>query len=339
MRHFLLALPLAIALTAPALAQDFVSEAGSDVRIEEWSSPWPGTRPRDPFTTDGERIWFVGQAGDYIGWLDVETGAFNRAELPEGAGPHNQIVGPDGHVWYAGNRDAHIGRYDPGAGQIMRIDMPDGIPRDPHTLIFDAAGENIWFTAQHANMIGRLEIGSWALDVFPVATPDARPYGIEIAPNGRVWVALLGTNKLAVVDPGTLAITEFELPREGARPRRVDVTSDGLVWYVDYAEGYLGALEPITGTAQEWLAPSGADSRPYAMVADNADRIWFVETGPEINKFVGFDTASLTFFSQTPIPSGGSVVRHMQFYDAANEIWFGADTNTIGRAILPAASD
>jgi virginiamycin B lyase len=339
MRPAFLALPLIVAVSAPALAQDFVSEAGSDVRIEEWTTPWPGTRPRDPFTADGARVWFVGQAGDYLGWLDHESGEFGRIEMSEGAGPHNQIVGPNGHIWYAGNRDAHIGRYDVASEQMMRIDMPDGIPHDPHTMVFDEAGENIWFTAQRANMVGRLEIGSWELDVFPVATPDARPYGIRMAPDGRVWVALLGTNKLAVIDPDTLGITEFELPREGARPRRLDVTSDGLVWYVDYAEGYLGALEPITGTAQEWQTPSGADSRPYAMIADGADRLWFVETGPEVNNFVGFDPDTQSFFSQTPVPSGGSVVRHMQFYDGGNEIWFGADTNTIGRAILPESSD
>tara|TARA_R110002072_G_scaffold133015_1_gene273478 strand:+ start:218 stop:1237 length:1020 start_codon:yes stop_codon:yes gene_type:complete len=334
MRTSLLALALTLPLTAPALAQDFVSEPGSEVRIEEWTTPWPGTRPRDPFTTDGERVWFVGQAGDYIGWLDVESGEFGRADLQDGDGPHNQIVGPDGMIWYAGNRSAHIGRYDPDTGQFLRVDMPDGEPSDPHTLIFDESGENIWFTAQHDNKIGRLIPGSWEIDIFDVPTEDARAYGITITPDGRVWVALLGTNKLAMVDPETMQLTEYVLPREEARPRRIGHTSDGLVWYVDYAEGYLGALSPDNGAVLEWRAPSAGESRPYAMAVDGQDRIWFVETGPEMNNLVGFDPASESFFSQTPIPSGGSVVRHMQYYAPANEIWFGADTNTIGRAIL-----
>lgn len=339
MRNALLALALTLPIAAPSLAQDFVSDAESSVGIEEWTTPWPGTRPRDPFTVDGERVWFVGQAGDYIGWLDVETGEFGRAELQEGDGPHNQIVGPDGMVWYAGNRSAHIGRYDPETGQFLRVDMPDGEPRDPHTLIFDDAGESIWFSAQGANRIGRLIPGSWEIDVFDVPTEGARPYGITITPDGRVWVALLGTNKLAMVDPEAMQLTEYVLPREGARPRRIGHTTDGRVWYVDYAEGYLGALTPESGAVQEWRAPSAEDSYPYAMAVDALDRIWFVETGPEVNNFVGFDPATESFFSQTPVPSGGSVVRHMQYYAPMNEIWFGADTNTIGRAILPGRED
>ena len=35
------------------------------------------------------------------------------------------------------------------------------------------------------------------------------------------------------------------------------------------------------------------------------------------------------------IESGGGTVRHMVFDETRNEIWFGADTNTVGRAKLP----
>ncbi len=84
-----------------------------------------------------------------------------------------------------------------------------------------------------------------------------------------------------------------------------------------------------------WLTPGGTGSRPYAMAVDDRDRIWFVETGPQPNRFVGFDPATLEFFSVTEIDSGGGSVRHMFFHKPSRTIWFGTDANTIGRASVP----
>ncbi len=40
-------------------------EAGK-VDITLWLVPWKNTRPRDPYVDQQNRVWFVGQAGDYI---------------------------------------------------------------------------------------------------------------------------------------------------------------------------------------------------------------------------------------------------------------------------------
>jgi virginiamycin B lyase len=110
-------------------------------------------------------------------------------------------------------------------------------------------------------------------------------------------------------------------------------TSDGRIWYVDYAQGYLGSYNPETKKIREWKTPS-KEAGPYAMAVDNKDRIWFVETIPQPNRFVGFDPMTEDFFSQTDIPSGGGSVRHMVFDPPTNAIWFGTDTGNIGRARL-----
>lgn len=322
------------AFAAPAAAQDFSSDPGEGrILIEEWTVPYEESRPRDPYTIDGDTIWFVGQRSDYLATFDTGSGAFRRIDLPEGAGPHNVIVAEDGTPYYAGNRDAHIGRADPASGAIDRIDMPDGHPRDPHTLTFDANGD-IWFTGQGANTVSFLDISEDTVETIEVPTSSARPYGIKVAPDGTVWVVLLGVNKLAEVDPETMTLTEHVIPREEARPRRIALTSDGRIWYVDFADGYLGAFDPETQTFEEWRAPGGAESGPYALASDGQDRLWFAETGPSPNTFVGFDPASEAFFSVTPVASGGGAIRHMQYYAPDGVIWFGADTNTIGRAVV-----
>ena len=188
---------------------------------------------------------------------------------------------------------------------------------------------------QGGNYVGRLQPASGKIDLIKVSTPRARPYGIALDSKGRPWVNLFGSNKLAVIDPATLALKEVALPRAEARSRRIAVTPDDAVWYVDYAGGLLGRYDPATGKFEEWALPGGTQSRPYAMALDDKNRVWLVETGPQPNNFVGFDTATKTFIATSPIASGGGAVRHMYFHPATREIWFGTDSGTIGRARLP----
>ncbi len=306
------------------------AQADTPAPIREWSVPFADSRPRDPYVAPDGRIFFVGQRGHYMARLDPATGDIVRWDLPEGAGPHNVIVDREGMAWYAGNLKAHIGRLNPTDGSIQQFPMNRDGARDPHTLIFDRDGD-IWFTLQGSNMIGFLKRPSGEVTLLDVATPRSRPYGIVMDRQDRPWFNLFGTNKLGMVDPSTMRIREFTHPRAEARTRRLGFTTDGLLWYVDYAAGYVGRLDPSTGEFKDWAAPAGAQSRPYAMAVDHKDRIWFVETGIRPNRFVRFDPATETFAKFTEVPSGGGTVRHMVFDAATRSIWFGADTNTIGR--------
>lgn len=320
-----------LALPAWAAAQSAGDTAGNPVDIREWDVPWEDTRPRDPYVAGDGDVWFVGQRGHYIGMLDPATGDFERYDLTLGTGPHNLIVDDEGTIWYAGNLARHIGVLDPESGEITRIEMPDEDAHDPHTMIFDSRGD-IWFTVQRGNFVGRLSRPDREVTLKPVPTADARPYGIVVDANDVPWIAEFGSNRLLRIDPDTFDLTEIELPNADSRPRRVGVTSDGNVWYTDYALGKLGRYSTATEEFTEWALPHGADSRPYGMAIDRNDVIWLVETGVSPNRFVGFDSKSEKFVGATEIPSGGGTVRHMDYYEPRGEIWFGTDTNTIGRA-------
>lgn len=329
--------PLVLALAAAsAPAQE------TDPKLEEWEVPWEQSRPRDPYVAPDGKVWFVGQRSHYAAYLDPETGAFTRVDLPEGAGPHNLVVDRAGMVWYTGNRVGNLGRIDPTSHAIDVFPMPDDGARDPHTLILDAAGD-MWFTVQGGNYVGKFWKGTG--EVRLVRAPQApgrggrmgssRPYGIVMDSRSHPWIALFNTNKIATVDPETFEMTTFDLPHEDARPRRIGITSDDVLWYTDYRRGYLGRLDPRTGETTEWEMPSGSQSRPYGMAVDADDRIWFVETGVQPNMFVGFDPETREFFSSVAVGSGGGTIRHMYFDPETNSVWFGADSNTIGRAALP----
>jgi virginiamycin B lyase len=329
------AFALTLAASAAALAALGAAAAPPSPAIDEWQVPWENTRPRDPYVGPSGEVWFVGQQGHYVAALDAESGQFQRIDLEPGTGPHNLIVNDDGAVWYAGNRARHIGRVDPTTGAIHKVMMPDPQAADPHTLVFDAAGD-IWFTVQGGNFVGKLTVATESVDLIPVPTPGARPYGIVVAPDGTVWSCAFGTNKLLRIDPRTLTLTEVALSRETARPRRLEAASDGRIWYVDYADGMIGALDPGNGNIEEWRTPGGSASRPYGLVIDDDDLLWFVETGGSPNQLVGFDPEEAAFSAPADIPSGGGTVRHMHYHGATDTIWFGTDTNTIGRARLSA---
>ncbi len=211
--------------------------------------------------------------------------------------------------------------------------MPDPMVRDPHTMVFDKNGD-IWFSAQGGNAVGKLTVSTGQVQLLKVPTENARPYGIKLDSKGRPWIVLFGTNKIATVDPATMQLREITLPRAATRPRRMEITSDDKIWYGDYAGGFLGRYDPVTGKVDEWQLPGGADARPYAMVRDDEDRVWVVETSRP-NRFVSFDSRTLKFSEETPVPSGGGVVRHMIYDPATKAIWFGTDNNTLGRAIVP----
>ncbi len=297
--------------------------------VQEWTVPWPDTRPRDPHVDTEGHVWFVGQTGDYIGVLDPASGTFRRFELDPGTGPHNLIVGPDGMVWYSGNRAAHIGRLDPASGNIRKYPMPDAAARDPHTLLFDSHGI-MWFTVQGGNYAGRFRPATGKVDLVKVPTAGARPYGIVIDRDDRPWIAEFGSYKLATIDRNNMALREVPLPREGARPRRLALTGGRFVWYGDYVGGMLGRYDPASGEFREWPLPAGRRSLPYGMATGRDGSVWIAETGPQPNRLVRFDPETQRFTDTLEVPSGGGTIRHMM--TAPNgDIWFGSDANTIGR--------
>lgn len=329
--------PAATTIEAGRPASPLAVTAADTVPISEYQVPWENTRPRDPYVDPktGD-VWFVGQQGNYIARLNPQSGEFKRFELDQPDHPHNVIVDSDGTVWYTGNTNSNIAKLDPNTGRVTRYPMPDSTVRDPHTMIFGRNGA-LLFTAQGANVVGRVDKATGEVTIARVATPRARPYGIELDSKGRAWFNQFGTNRIGMLDPMTMKITDYTLPDPAARGRRIAVTADDMVWYVDYARGFLGRLNPETKKVDEWPMPSGAQSRPYAMTKDDKGRLWFVETGVQPNRLVGFDPTSSSFFSNTPIKSntnGRNTVRHMVFDPKTGMIWFGSDAGTIGRATV-----
>lgn len=316
----------------PVLAQE------ASLAPTEWQVPWPRTRPRDPIMDAAGRVWFVGQSGNYVAYLDTRSakGDFKRFAIDDGTFPHNINVDERGGVWFTGNRNGRLYSIDPASGALKTVALDPAV-RDPHTMVWTADGI-AWFTAQQSNYVGRFDRATGGVRLWRLPQTRSLPYGIVVDHAGRPWFDLFGTNKIGTIDPKTLTLREYALPNERARPRRIALTSDGGVWYGDYSRGYLGRLDPTTGAVREWPLPSGAQSLPYAMASDDRDRLWLVETGVQPNRLVAFDPATSRWVASIPILSNGAsanTVRHMTFSRATRELWFGTDAGTIGSVKVP----
>jgi virginiamycin B lyase len=321
---------LAVLSAVPAIAQDAALEP------KEWTVPWEKTRPRDPIMDQSGRVWFVGQVGNYIAYLDAKSGQFKRYQIDDRTLPHNINLDERGGVWFTGNANGKLYSINPESGTLTTIPLDPAV-RDPHTMTWDKNGI-AWFTAQQSNYVGRFDRATGNVRLWKMPTDRARPYGIVIDTKGQPWFDEFGTNKIGTIDPKTLELKEFPLPQERARPRRIALTSDDAVWYGDYSRGYLGRLDPKTGSVEEWPMPSGAKSLPYAMTSDDRDRLWLAETGVQPNRLVAFDAKTKSWVASFPVPSNGAAantIRHMTFNRATREIWFGTDAGTIGAVKVP----
>ncbi|MDB4881820.1 MAG: streptogramin lyase [Gemmatimonadetes bacterium] len=330
MRQVQIVLALSVVASQAALAQTNRAAGANVSELKSWSTPWDGSRPRDPFADKQGRVWFVGQVGNFVGRLDPASGEFKRYEVEAGTHPHNLVVDAKGMVWFTGNANGRIVRLDPATGKLTNYMMPDASVRDPHTMTFDRNGD-AWFTAQGAGVVGKLTTADGKIRLWKMES-GSRPYGILLDSKNRPWFDLFGTNKLGTIDPVSGVFKAYTLPNDRARPRRIAITSDDAVWYGDYTRGFLGRLDPKTGKVDEYALPAGPASLPYAMTSDDRGRIWLAETGPQPNRLVAFDPAKKAFTESVTIAADkANTIRHMTFDKASRQIWFGGDANMIGR--------
>ena len=71
----------------------------TQVAIQEWQVPTPGSRPHDPLAAPDGAIWYSGQMANVLGRLDPATGTFKEYKLPPNSGPHGLVFDASGNVW------------------------------------------------------------------------------------------------------------------------------------------------------------------------------------------------------------------------------------------------
>src|ERR1700751_5780262 len=121
--------------------------------------------------------------------------------------------------------------------------------------VYPAPDGAVWFTAQSAGKLGRLDPRTGKSDLIALG-PGAAPHGVIVGPDGAAWVTEGGQNAIARVDPATRAVKLFPLPKErrNANLNTATFDNDGKLWFTGQS-GVHGRLDPTTGKVEVWASP------------------------------------------------------------------------------------
>ena len=230
-----------------------------------------------------------------------------------------------------------VHRQSPAASSASSIPGPARSPntgcripsrKDPHTIAIDPAG-TVWFTAQNANMVGRIDPKSGEVKLVTSPTPNSRPYGLAINSKGIPVFVEFGSNKIATIDPATLAIKEYPLPNAASRPRRLALTPDDAVWYADFSRGYLGRLDLASGAhAGMALAERAALAALRHRLRQGRALVQRVRPPSRIPSCAS--TRRRRRSSPWAIPGGGDIVRNMSVTRDGNPVTANSLVNEVG---------
>ena len=172
--------------------------------------------------------------------------------------------------------------------------------------VYPAPDGAVWFTAQSAGKLGRLDPRTGKSDLIALG-PGAAPHGVIVGPDGAAWVTEGGQNAIARVDPATRAVKLFPLPKERRAANLNTATFDhqGILWFTGQ-NGVYGRLDPKSGTMAVFDAPRGTG--PYGITTTPEGRVFFASLAGNYLGRIDIETGTTTVL-EPPVPQGARRVR------------------------------
>lgn len=322
--------------------------SGKAVEAEIWE--WSMGNENDAMIHDLEvgqdgLVYIVNMTHDAVETLDPATGERVIYPVPNGkayASPDRPIKGPHsieadqkGNMWITLALSGEMAKFDVKTKEFTVVSGAEK-PRPrggyPHSLRIDAEGM-VWYTDAAR---GVLSLDPETLEVKYYKLPSAdqargsgargesrgiTPYGIDIAPDGKVWYSKLNGQRVGRVDPKAEdgspdQIVEWKPPVHG--PRRLHVAPDGLVWVPGWASGNFASFNPETEEWKVYDLPHGPDSLPYALnVHPKTGEVWICGTGTD--SMVRFDPKTEQY-TEYRMPTRVTYTREVEFDDDGN-VW------------------
>jgi virginiamycin B lyase len=156
------------------------------------------------------------------------------------------------------------------AARVREHPVPAG--SGPHDVA-PAPDGTVWYTAQHAGELGRLDPTTGKTTRVPLGDGSA-PHGVIVGPDGAAWVTDGGLNAIVRVDPETLAVKRFDLPESSGWANLNTATFDrrGILWFTGQS-GVYGRLDPRSGAMRVFRAPGGTG--PYGITTTPRGDVWY----------------------------------------------------------------
>jgi virginiamycin B lyase len=257
----------------------------ADFDLKEWDVEWGG-RTRDPAVAPDGKVWFVGQAGNYIANLDPATGAIKTYPTGEATDPHTMVFDGKGHIWFTSQGANRVGRLNMATGKVDVV-TPYEQPSNPYGLVLDAKGHP-WVALLRVGMVATIDPATLTVTRFTQANEKSRSRRIEVTADGTVWTGDEANGLLVRINPQTKETKQWQVPGgAGARPYALTKDDRGRLWISETGpEKRLVGFDPKT---EQFFANIPVSGTIRHMFFDPATKmLWF---GTDANKIGRINTA------------------------------------------------
>jgi virginiamycin B lyase len=139
----------------------------------------------------------------------------------------------------------------------------------------------VWFIeSKDGNAVGRFNPFTHVYTEYPIPTPKANGYDLDIDASGDIWFTEFNQSKIGRLNPATGRISEYPIPTSNSQPFGIRVDSSGNVWFAEYGGAKIGEFT-TSGTMVEYPIPNfnGNPAATEYLAPDSQGRIWFAESG------------------------------------------------------------
>lgn len=190
------------------------------------------------------------------------------------------------------------------------------VPRGSHPHdVAPAPDGTVWFTAQRAGELGRLDPSDGSTRQIDLGQGSA-PHGVITDRRGNAWVTDAGLNAIVRVDAETLRTKEYPLPKDrpDVRLNTAAIGGDGFVWFTGQ-RGVYGRVNPKTGRVRVWDAPGGEG--PYGITATPDGEVYYASLAGSHIAHIDTKTGEVTRIFP---PTEGQGARRV-WSDSRGRIW------------------
>ena len=230
-------------------------------------------------------VWITEQAVNKLGKWDPATQKITEYQDQYRAGQNGVGIGGSKHtlrfdtigrVWASGSP---LTMFDPETEKYTRFEeIVNAYDVKP-----DKNGD-VWFTAQNANKIGRVDGKTLKITEWTMPTVNSYPRRMEIGSDGIIWIGEFNAGKMARFDPKTQTFKEYQLPGPDPTPYGMGIDADGYIWYDSHRQDTMGRVDPKTGTVTEYPFPHN-ELALREFFLDAQGRMWY---GSNPNNKVGY---------------------------------------------------
>lgn len=147
----------------------------------------------------GSDLWYDTFSGDNLIKMTTAGVATQITLSPQIQGTMRDLVeGPDGNIWLCATDENDIVRITP-TGAVTLYPVPTAGAQPDAICV--GPDNNLWFTEQLGDKIGRVITTTGAVSEYQIPTPASQPIAITAGPDGWLWFVENVSNKIGKIHP------------------------------------------------------------------------------------------------------------------------------------------